>query len=139
MKSSASATISALILANVAAGMSLPESMDAVLGTGSFDKMAGDVYDNLTGAAPAPAPAPAALPPWAPVPPYALDVMEAAFSAVQNKANWKFPISAEILASDRDIVSESIGWYAGGGAQFEDIGNGRLRVTAPGYYNLIGS
>lgn len=39
--------ISAAILANVAAGKSLKEAFDAILGNGAYDKLAGDVYDTL--------------------------------------------------------------------------------------------
>lgn len=39
--------ISAAILAHVAAGKSLPEAFDAVLGAGAYAKLAGDVYDAL--------------------------------------------------------------------------------------------
>jgi hypothetical protein len=39
--------ISAAILARVAAGASLPEAVDAVLGAGAYAKLAGDVYDAL--------------------------------------------------------------------------------------------
>lgn len=41
------AKISAMILTRVAAGQSLAASMDAVLGTGTFEKVTGDVYDSL--------------------------------------------------------------------------------------------
>jgi hypothetical protein len=41
------AAISAAILAHVAAGKSLPEAMDAVLGTGTFMREAGALYDAL--------------------------------------------------------------------------------------------
>jgi hypothetical protein len=41
------AAISAAILAHVAAGKPLPEAMDAVLGTGTFMREAGALYDAL--------------------------------------------------------------------------------------------
>ncbi len=41
------ALISARILALTTAGLTLPESIDAVLGAGSFEKMAGEVYAAL--------------------------------------------------------------------------------------------
>lgn len=41
------AAISRLILSKVAAGMTLPEAVDAVLGVGRFAEIAGDVYDAL--------------------------------------------------------------------------------------------
>ncbi len=45
------AAISARILANIAAGMSMQDAIDAVLGAGTFAKIAGDVYDALRGEA----------------------------------------------------------------------------------------
>lgn len=44
---SAEAKISEAILLNVANGMSLAEAIDAVLGAGTYAKLAGDVYDEL--------------------------------------------------------------------------------------------
>lgn len=44
------AKISALILAEIRAGRTLPEAIDAVLGTGTYQKIAGDVYDALRAA-----------------------------------------------------------------------------------------
>jgi hypothetical protein len=41
------AAISSAILARVAAGADLPAAIDAVLGEGTFDAMARDVYDTL--------------------------------------------------------------------------------------------
>ncbi len=39
--------ISLRILALVATGKTIPEAMDAVLGAGAFEQIAGDVYDGL--------------------------------------------------------------------------------------------
>lgn len=39
--------ISAAILAQVAAGKSVKEAIDAVLGAGRFDALASDLYDTL--------------------------------------------------------------------------------------------
>lgn len=39
--------ISAAILAKVAAGANVAEAVDAVLGAGTYVKMAGDLYDTL--------------------------------------------------------------------------------------------
>ena len=41
------ALISAQILALVAGGMPLREALDTVCGAGTFEKLAGDVYDTL--------------------------------------------------------------------------------------------
>lgn len=57
------AKISAMILTRLAAGQSLAASMDAVLGAGTFAKVAGDVYDSLREAPPAEVAAEAAAAP----------------------------------------------------------------------------
>lgn len=41
------ALISARILALVAAGMDLPAAMDQVLGAGTYERVAGELYDAL--------------------------------------------------------------------------------------------
>lgn len=43
----ANALISAAILARVQKGMSMKDAMDEVLGAGTYEKLAGDVYDQL--------------------------------------------------------------------------------------------
>mgnify|MGYP006337312719 CR=1 FL=1 len=45
----ASQKISAAILANIAAGKSVKEAFDAILGNGAYEKLAGEVYDTLRG------------------------------------------------------------------------------------------
>lgn len=47
MQALKNAAISAKIIANVQAGMTLPEAFDAVLGEGAYLKLAGDLYDQL--------------------------------------------------------------------------------------------
>lgn len=47
MQALKNAAISAKILANVQAGMTLPQAFDAVLGEGAYMKLAGEVYDEL--------------------------------------------------------------------------------------------
>lgn len=42
--------ISSLIIANVNSGMALREALDAVLGNGTYDQIASDVYDALRAA-----------------------------------------------------------------------------------------
>lgn len=43
--------ISAMILAEVAKGASVREALNAVCGAGSFERLAGDLYDALRGEA----------------------------------------------------------------------------------------
>ena len=47
MQALKNAAISAKIMTNVQAGMTLREAFDAVLGQGAYAKLAGDVYDAL--------------------------------------------------------------------------------------------
>lgn len=47
METIKNAQISALVLAHVAGGKSLPEAYDAVMGEGAYMKMAGEVYNHL--------------------------------------------------------------------------------------------
>jgi hypothetical protein len=39
--------ISAAILAKIAAGMTVQEAIDAILGAGTYERVAGEVYDAL--------------------------------------------------------------------------------------------
>lgn len=43
----ANAAISRAILAKIAEGLAVPAAIDAVLGVGTYAKLAGDVYDAL--------------------------------------------------------------------------------------------
>ncbi len=80
------------------------------------------------------------------------------FDMVQDKGNWKNPIDAVIdcpehgsihLKRFMEMIEGAIGFYAGGGAGIVvlppervpgvPVLRWRLHVTAPGYYNLIGS
>ena len=66
--------------------------------------------------------------------------LTAAFTKVQSKRGWKFPISATIPASEKEITNAAIEHFAGGQAEFEEsVVDGKLRVTAPGYYMVIGA
>jgi len=47
MQALKNAAISAQIMTNVQAGMTLAQAFDAVLGEGAYSKLAGEVYDAL--------------------------------------------------------------------------------------------
>ena len=70
--------------------------------------------------------------------------LSAAFTRVQNKENWKYPINATLpllTEAERDELSEAITYFTGSVPEFRDIGT-RVRktlVTAAGYYRTIGS
>lgn len=50
MEALKNAAISAKIMTNVQAGMTLRQAFDAVLGAGAYSKLAGEVYDALRAA-----------------------------------------------------------------------------------------
>ena len=61
--------------------------------------------------------------------------MEEAFDLVKNKEHWKGRIDAVIPADKRDVVESAIRHFTGGGARFIAVQEeGKLRVTAPGYW-----
>jgi len=68
-----------------------------------------------------------------------LAILAAAFNAVQAPGNWKNPIRAEVPRRMAPVVVEAIGFYAGGGARAELILGDMVRVTAPGYYLMVGA
>ena len=70
--------------------------------------------------------------------PYTQTEMEDAFKFVQNPTNWKLPIDCVIPEVFKDRVNAAIDHFAGGQAKFEKSIGG-LRVTAPGYYAIIGA
>lgn len=47
MNANKNAAISAKILSNIHAGMTLQQAFDAVIGNGAYAKMAGELYDEL--------------------------------------------------------------------------------------------
>jgi len=66
--------------------------------------------------------------------------LEAAFSAVANKENWKYAIDAEIEASEKEVTREAVIHFAGCVPAFAEIaGTTKVRVTAVGYYAAVGA
>jgi hypothetical protein len=70
---------------------------------------------------------------------YTQGQLHAAFSAIQDKTNWKMPIRAHIKPEDQAIVDAAIIYFAGGGAEFHKVHDNLMVVEAPGYYNVIGA
>lgn len=62
--------------------------------------------------------------------------MHAAFTAVQNKKDWKNRIDALIDPKDEAVTDAAINHFAYGGAFFTEAPGGKLRVEAPGYYGM---
>lgn len=65
---------------------------------------------------------------------YTQHELEEAFKMVQNTEHWKGPIDAEIEEGAMQRVDAAIAHFCYGFAAFTPLGNGRVRVTAPGYY-----
>lgn len=67
---------------------------------------------------------------------YTTEELETAFEEVQNKEHWKMDINAIIPAEKRRLMTFAIPWFTGGGqVEFEELPDGKLRVTAPGYWS----
>lgn len=68
--------------------------------------------------------------------------LDAAFNLIKPEKGWKFPIDAQISretdAETLVAINASIDFYVGGQAKFI-VHADYIRVTAPGYYNLIGA
>jgi hypothetical protein len=63
-----------------------------------------------------------------------------AFDLVKPKANWKEPIDAIITEDKQEVVDSAIAFFTGGGADYCHVKSvGQMRVTAPGYYVMIGA
>lgn len=70
-----------------------------------------------------------------------------AFDRVADKSNWKKPIDATVNLTDseREIVAKAVTFFTGNVAKFEKVrAKGSqpfagYRVTAPGYYRMIGA
>lgn len=64
------------------------------------------------------------------------------FMWLQEGKNWKLPIDKVIdhpTTDECDLIAESINYNAGGGCKFWPMPDGKVRVKAPGYYNIIGA
>jgi hypothetical protein len=69
--------------------------------------------------------------------------LEAAFALVAPKPNWKMPIGAELPSitsiEKRNLIAFAIMFFTGGKAAFSKTAGGKIKVTAPGYYNSVGA
>ena len=65
---------------------------------------------------------------------------EDALNLVLNKKNWKYPINAIIPKdSDMGLFTEAIINQCGCCPDFKILENGKIRVTAIGYYVAVGA
>jgi len=74
--------------------------------------------------------------------------LNAAFSAVANKENWKMPINAVVSLNSETmaVMREAVIFFTGSVPKFKAIGAttnkngaGNYKVTAKGYYLTIGA
>ncbi|NJM13399.1 MAG: hypothetical protein HC889_17375 [Synechococcaceae cyanobacterium SM1_2_3] len=71
---------------------------------------------------------------------YGRETLKTAFEAIAPAGNWKLRIDAVIPAADVAVAEAACIFFCGCGFdKTEDAGNGRVRVTAPGYYLTIGA
>ena len=71
---------------------------------------------------------------------YTSQQLDDAFELVRPKPNWKYNIN-KVLPKDTDIklIEEAIIYRCGCCADFETLKNGKIRVTAVGYYIAVGA
>jgi len=74
---------------------------------------------------------------------YTREELGAAFDLVKNPAGWKLTVNKRLpamLATDSicDRISAALAFFCGSPCDFRTTAQG-LRVSAPGYYNCIGS
>lgn len=63
-----------------------------------------------------------------------------AFEKVQSPSGWKYPIDTIIESKDLEITVESISYFAGSPTFVEEtLKNGKIKITAPGYYVCVGA
>jgi len=63
-----------------------------------------------------------------------------AFDLVRPKGHWKDPIDAIIPEDKQEVVDSAISFFTGGGADYCKVTQlGQIRVTAPGYFIMIGA
>ena len=71
---------------------------------------------------------------------YTREELKAAFDAVESPKGWKFPINATIESKDIDVTVEAISYFAGSPTNVGKIlKNGKVKITAPGYYKCVGA
>lgn len=66
--------------------------------------------------------------------------LDSVFSMVQNPHHWKAPINALVTDSAiaREMLSDAITHFTGESPHFESVDGGYVRVTARGYWAVIG-
>ena len=70
---------------------------------------------------------------------YSRDQLKAAFDMVANPENWKLEVRGTIPAPAWDVVREAVVFFTGSVPSYTVREDGRLDVTALGYYAIIGA
>lgn len=66
---------------------------------------------------------------------FSTEQLQEAFQKVRDSEHWKNDIDAVVPAEMKDILIHAIPWHTGGGeVEFHDLGDGSVRVIAPGYW-----
>lgn len=69
-----------------------------------------------------------------------VEKMREAFRSVQDKENWKYPVDAVVPGdSDTRLISDAVVFFTGSLPELIPLPDGKIRVTAIGYYNAVGS
>jgi hypothetical protein len=72
--------------------------------------------------------------------PYTHEQLSAAFDMVKNPENWKNPINAIVPESaDITLITEAIRFFTGSVSKVEPMGDNSVKITALGYYLVIGA
>jgi hypothetical protein len=69
---------------------------------------------------------------------YTQSRLDAAFSAVQDKENWKKPIAAIINSKDLAVTIAAISFFAGCSSSVVVRDDGTCSISAIGYYQAVG-
>ena len=70
---------------------------------------------------------------------YTTEQLQAAFSKITNKKNWKKALKGVIEASEFDVTEKAAIFYAGSPLESRKLANGKLEVWGGGYYVHIGA
>jgi hypothetical protein len=69
--------------------------------------------------------------------------LAASFNIVAPKPNWKMPISTSLPGDSPQVALDqlafAITFYTGSVASFTKLPNGKILITAPGYYSAVGA
>lgn len=68
--------------------------------------------------------------------------LRTAFDQVQNEQHWKGPIDKNVKRTtpeQRRKISKAVVFFAGCEAEWQSMGKGVWRVTAPGYWAAVGA